>query len=42
MTDGPVCFPNDITCVKNRKNVLKAGKRDAALARVERIARLGN
>ena len=42
ITDGHVCFPNGITCTNNRKKVLKAGKRDATLARVERIARLGN
>jgi hypothetical protein len=42
MTDGYVCFPICITCVKNGKKVVKVGKKDTAQARVERIARLGN
>eukprot|EP00979_Chaetoceros_neogracilis_P006509 scaffold1332_cov198-Chaetoceros_neogracile.AAC.6 len=42
MTDGYVCFPMCITCVNNGKKVVKAGKKDTAQARVERIARLGN
>jgi hypothetical protein len=42
MTDGYVCFPMCLTCVKNGKKVVKAGKKDTAQARVERIARLGN
>ena len=42
MNDEHVCFTNGITCVNNRKKLLKAGKRDTALAGVERKARLGN
>ena len=35
-------FLNDTACVNNRKKALTAEKRDAALARVQRKARLGN
>ena len=39
MTDGYSCFPICTACLKSGKKVVKGGKKSAAQARIEKIAK---